>query len=95
MFALDGGGSVVDTPGMREFKIGVCSTALTWPCFTQTYAPFVGFCKFGLNCSHKTEPGCAVLDALEAGEVSPRRYQSYLGLQMEAGVGKKRVEYRD
>jgi ribosome biogenesis GTPase / thiamine phosphate phosphatase len=84
MFALDGGGSVVDTPGMREFKIGLqhgADLALLYP----DLRPFVGFCKFGLNCSHKTEPGCAVLDALEAGEVSPRRYQSYLGLQLEAG----------
>jgi ribosome biogenesis GTPase / thiamine phosphate phosphatase len=82
MFALDGGGSVVDTPGMREFKIGVelgADLALLYP----DLRPFVGYCKFGLDCSHRHEPGCAVLDALEAGEVSPRRYQSYLGLQRE------------
>jgi ribosome biogenesis GTPase / thiamine phosphate phosphatase len=82
MFALDGGGSVVDTPGMREFKIGVehgADLALLYP----DLKPFVGYCKFGLDCSHRHEPGCAVLDALQAGEVSPRRYQSYQQLQKE------------
>jgi len=84
MFALDGGGSVVDTPGMREFKIGVeygADLALLYP----DLRPFVGYCKFGLDCRHEREPGCAVRDALEAGEISLRRYQSYLGLQREVG----------
>jgi ribosome biogenesis GTPase / thiamine phosphate phosphatase len=82
MFALDGGGSVVDTPGMREFKIGVehgADLALLYP----DLRPFVGYCKFGLDCSHQREPGCAIREALDAGEISPRRYQSYLGLQRE------------
>lgn len=40
--------------------------------------PYVGTCRFGLDCTHRTEPGCAVLKAVGAGKISERRYESYV-----------------
>jgi ribosome biogenesis GTPase / thiamine phosphate phosphatase len=46
--------------------------------------PWVGRCKFGLDCRHDEEPGCAIRQAVMREEISPRRYQSYLRLRAEA-----------
>lgn len=83
MFPLDSGGHVVDTPGVREFglwDVDQDDLALFFP----EMRPFVGRCKFGLDCRHDEEPGCAIRRAVTAGQVSPRRYQSYFRLQEEA-----------
>ena len=80
MFSFDFGGDVVDTPGMREFglwQVDDEDIALHFP----EMRPLVGLCKFGLGCQHKSEPGCAIRQAMEAGEIQPRRYQSYLSLK--------------
>jgi ribosome biogenesis GTPase len=42
--------------------------------------PYVGACRFGADCSHTHEPGCAIKEAVEAGEIDERRYQSLLKL---------------
>ena len=80
MFALDGGGSVVDTPGMREFSlwhVGKNQLAELFP----EMRPYLGACRFGASCGHHHEPGCAIKDAVEEGEIAPRRYHSYLRLR--------------
>jgi len=80
MFALESGGSVVDTPGMREFglwQVEAEDLALLYP----EMRPYVGRCRFGLDCSHAREGGCAIRQAVSAGVISARRYQSYLRLQ--------------
>ncbi len=80
MHALDCGGAVVDTPGMREFglwDVNESELALFFP----DLRPFVGRCKFGLNCCHVKEPGCAILNAVDTGKVERRRYQSYIRLR--------------
>jgi ribosome biogenesis GTPase len=46
-------------------------------------SPFIGKCRFGLDCQHDEEPGCAIRKAVIAGRVSPRRYQSYMRLKAE------------
>lgn len=79
MFPLEFDGSVVDTPGMREFglwRIDNSDLALLFP----EMRPFVGRCKFGLDCSHTHEPKCAIKNELELGRISPRRYRSYTKL---------------
>ncbi len=82
MFALACGGSIIDTPGIREFGLwDVEQDDLAW--FFPEMRPFVGTCKFGLDCQHDQEPGCAIRRAVGVGTISPYRYQSYLKLKRE------------
>jgi len=82
MFSLAGSGSIIDTPGIREFglwNVEQDDLALFFP----EMRSFVGTCKFGLDCEHDQEPGCAIRKAVGAGTISPYRYQSYLKLKRE------------
>jgi ribosome biogenesis GTPase len=78
-FELDGGGYVVDTPGLRELGLYDVDPEDVDVYFREM-APYIDHCRFP-DCIHLTEPGCAVLAALERGEVSPERYESYLRLR--------------
>jgi ribosome biogenesis GTPase len=40
--------------------------------------PYIGQCRFGLDCEHWHEPGCAIKEATEAGEIAQMRYDSYI-----------------
>jgi ribosome biogenesis GTPase len=80
MFPLQGGGALIDTPGVREFGIyGVESRDVA--AFFPEMAPLLGQCKFGLSCRHDQEPGCAIRQGVMDGRISPYRYQSYLRLK--------------
>ena len=75
--------AIVDTPGVREFglwDVDEDDLALFFP----EMRPFVGQCRFGLDCQHDEEPGCTVRKAVTAGHISPRRYRSYLRLKVDA-----------
>ncbi|WP_313189838.1 ribosome small subunit-dependent GTPase A [Sphingobacterium sp.] len=78
MIDLPFGGKLIDTPGIRE--LGIVDIE---PQELSHYFPemrnFLNQCKFH-NCRHINEPGCAVLDALENGEIEPSRYDSYLSI---------------
>jgi ribosome biogenesis GTPase / thiamine phosphate phosphatase len=80
MFLLDAGGAIVDTPGVREFGLWDVSEEDLAEYFPDLRA-FLGACKFGLDCSHDVEPGCAIRRAVMDGQISPRRYNSYLRLK--------------
>ena len=77
MFGLNVGGAVVDTPGMREFGLWDVAAADLAHLFVDL-RPFVGRCRFGLDCTHTHEPACAIKRAVDAGQIASRRYQSYL-----------------
>jgi ribosome biogenesis GTPase len=81
MFPLDGDGAIVDTPGTREFGFldADDDMALLFP----EMRPLVGKCRFGVDCQHDEEPGCAIRKAVMEGKISPRRYHSFLQLQKE------------
>ena len=82
LFPLAAGGAIIDTPGIREFGLwGVEESDLAY--FFPEMRPYLGTCRFGLNCSHADEPGCAVRKAAAAGHISPYRYQSYLKLRTD------------
>ncbi len=84
MFPLDGGdGAIVDTPGVREFGLWDVDPDEMALLFREM-APYVGHCRFGLDCAHEDEPGCAVRKAVVTGAISPRRYQSYMRLKKES-----------
>lgn len=78
---LPGGGLVVDTPGLRSVGLTDVSESLDLV-FAEVEA-LARSCRFA-DCEHRTEPDCAVLAALESGELPERRWQSYLKLAREA-----------
>lgn len=78
MFEWETGSFLIDTPGIKElglFDMQEREVADYFPEFRQ----FLGQCKFH-NCRHIEEPGCAVKEALEAGQIAPERYDSYLSM---------------
>ena len=81
MFPLDFGGAVIDTPGMREFGLWDADNDSLDQYFPEM-RPLIGRCKFGLDCIHDEEPGCAVRKAVVDGTISPFRYQSYIKLRV-------------
>jgi len=82
MFKLDFGGTLVDTPGMREFGLWNISPDELAYLFPEMEG-HVGQCKFGLSCQHDREPGCAIRKAVMDGEISPHRYKSYMNLRTD------------
>jgi ribosome biogenesis GTPase len=81
LIKLPSGVMVIDTPGMRELGMWDVSIGLG-EAFSDVESYF-GLCKFR-NCRHQTEPGCAVRAAIESGELSIERWESYLKLEREA-----------
>jgi len=76
------GGWLIDTAGTREFGLwDVDSDDMAW--FFPEMRPFIGQCRFGLDCQHDEEPGCAVRQAVMSGHISPRRYFSMMKLKEE------------
>jgi len=78
MFDLPSGGSIIDTPGMREFGlIGVSKQELSHY-FKEMRERLVN-CQFN-NCLHINEPGCAIKEAVADGEINEDRYVSYVNI---------------
>ena len=83
MYSLTSGGFIVDTPGLRGFGLVDLKKeeiALYFPEMLKAAQD----CRF-TPCTHTHEPGCAVKEAVEAGEISYDRYSSYLGMLDEEG----------
>ena len=68
---------VIDTPGIRVFRLAGINRAELRDCFPE-FAPFAARCQFAPVCTHDHEPGCAVFAAVEADKLAPTRYASYL-----------------
>jgi ribosome biogenesis GTPase len=78
MYDLPGGGSIIDTPGIRELGvIDIEQQELSH--FFPEMRSRLNQCRFN-NCRHINEPGCAVLEAVEEGNIEPSRYESYLSI---------------
>lgn len=78
MFELPFGGKLIDTPGIRELGIADIEPEELAHFFPEMRSRMHG-CKFH-NCVHINEPGCAILKALDEGEIEPTRYDSYLSI---------------
>lgn len=76
LHALDMGGWVIDTPGIRVFRLHGITQGELRGLFPE-FARFAANCHFP-DCSHDHEPDCAVFEAVESGEVPPTRYASYV-----------------
>lgn len=76
MYPLAEGGALIDTPGIKGFGLIDIKEEELWHYFPEMMH-FGRACRF-YNCTHTHEPGCAVIEALERGEISDLRYESYL-----------------
>lgn len=73
------GGFVVDTPGLREVGLWGLPPERFDRCFPEL-RPFLGGCRFQ-DCAHDSEPGCAVRTAVQSGQITVARYESYVKLR--------------
>ncbi len=76
MYHLQSGGAIIDTPGIKGFGLIDIDDAELWHYFPEMIGR-AGNCRF-YNCTHTHEPGCAVEEAVRAGEIAWSRYESYL-----------------
>jgi len=91
LFPIDGGALLLDTPGMRELRVLDLEEGLQ-----QAFPEIDGLserCRFR-DCSHSSEPGCAVKAAVAEGRLVPERLASYRKLQAEAAHERRRTDPR-
>lgn len=93
---LPGGGLLIDVPGIRELKVADVDAALA-TVFDDIEA-IASKCRFA-DCQHESEPGCAVRNAVENGDIEERRLRNYLKLLREnhrhsASLAEKRSQDR-
>lgn len=79
LFTLPTGGEIVDSPGVRTFALWDVDPEALRDYFVE-FVPFAEACRFS-NCRHVNEPNCAVKAAVEAGQISELRYDSYLRMR--------------
>jgi ribosome biogenesis GTPase len=89
LFPIHGGALLLDTPGMRELKVSDLDVGLghAFPEIEE----LSGDCRFR-DCSHSSEPGCAVLAAVEDGRLAPDRLASYRKLEAEAAYQRRKTD---
>jgi ribosome biogenesis GTPase len=78
LFHFPDGGNLIDSPGIREFGLWHMSREQVAEGFIE-FRPFLGNCKFR-DCQHQGEPGCAIQQALEQGDISPQRMESFISI---------------
>ena len=77
VYELPGGGTLVDTPGIRELALPIDPAELPW--YFPEFERFTPNCKFN-NCTHTHEPDCAVIQAVEEQLIPANRFETYLQL---------------
>lgn len=97
LIRLDGGALVIDNPGMREF--GIIDAAGGLESSFSDIAAFAADCYYR-DCSHTSEPGCAVLEAAQSGDISQEHFENYTKLMKESefhemSLAEKRKKDRD
>lgn len=90
LYKLNGGGIVADTPGFSAFDTEVMelNDCEKLQHMFREFEPFLSDCRY-TGCSHTKEAGCAVLEALERGEIAASRHESYVRLYDQAKQFKK------
>ncbi|MBX6382288.1 MAG: ribosome small subunit-dependent GTPase A [Microbispora sp.] len=91
LIPLPGGGLVIDTPGIR--RVGLYEMSEGVDLVFADIEELAGGCRFS-DCRHREEPGCAVLAAVESGELPERRLESWRRLQREAAWMASRTDAR-
>lgn len=82
MFLLESGGCIIDNPGIKEFGLWLNDESSIDNIF-EDVLELASKCKFS-DCTHTKEPNCFVKQALESGELSQERYNSYIKLKQES-----------
>lgn len=75
LYRLDSGGDLIDSPGVRSFRLGDISPDELAQGYRE-FLPYLGSCRFH-NCAHHNEPGCAVQAAADDGKIHPSRLANY------------------
>ncbi|WP_142258845.1 ribosome small subunit-dependent GTPase A [Thermopolyspora flexuosa] len=91
LIPLPGGGLIIDTPGIR--RVGLYETGEGVDRVFAEVDELAAGCRFS-DCAHESEPGCAVLAAIESGELPPRRLESWRKLRREAEWMASRTDAR-
>jgi ribosome biogenesis GTPase len=91
MVELPEGGYIIDTPGIKGFGVFDMESVEISHYFPEIFK-FSASCKFN-NCTHRQEPGCAVLKAVEEHFISESRYKSYLSMMEDENENKYREAY--
>lgn len=91
MIELPDGGFIIDTPGIKGFGTIEMEDAEISHYFPEIFK-HSDKCRFG-NCSHRHEPGCAVIEAVENHYISESRYRSYLSIFTDKGESKYREDF--
>lgn len=84
---LDGGALALDTPGFSSFDMPPVKAQNLQECFIE-FEPYIGGCRFR-GCAHISEPGCAVLEAVECGKISKMRHDNYKEMYSELKKAKE------
>ena len=92
LLVLPGGGVVIDTPGLRELQLWDVGSAALDATFADV-EEFAADCRFA-DCTHVHEPDCAVLAAIESGELPGERFHSWRKLQRELRAIRLRQDAR-
>jgi ribosome biogenesis GTPase / thiamine phosphate phosphatase len=91
LIPLPGGGLLMDTPGLRELQLWQADDGLDTT--FEDVAELASRCRFN-DCSHESEPGCAIIEALRAGTLDEGRWESYRKLQAELAHLERRLDKR-
>ncbi len=83
VYRLSDGSKLIDTPGIKGFGLIDIDDNELWHYFPE-FMKHAGGCRF-YNCTHTHEPGCAVREAVESGEIAFGRYESYMKILDEDG----------
>lgn len=78
--------SIIDTPGVRRFVLHDIP-AEDLALYFKEMAPMVGQCTFGMSCTHTSEPGCKILEAVYSGVISEERFDSWKRICEEIRTG--------
>lgn len=81
MYALASGTWIIDTPGMRELRIGAANSGVST--VFDDIETLTAQCRFS-DCHHESDEGCAIVHAITQGQLDSRRFANYLKLQREA-----------
>jgi ribosome biogenesis GTPase len=79
LYSLQDGTMLADTPGFSAFDTDYIAPKEEIQRFFPDFEPFIGACRFQ-DCAHIKEPGCTLLEAVDAGEVKASRHGSYVRL---------------